>query len=93
MQWVDVPAGNLPYRAVLDLERPADVFRLSTRTHTEWAFMSDTNDAEYFEPFSVMQLDYELETDLHGDIEAGPSTRWRSSGSSDEGRCPARSRR
>ena len=45
MQWKEVPAGNLPYRVVLDAERPADVFRLSTRTHTEWDFMSDTVDA------------------------------------------------
>ena len=70
MQWKEVPAGNLPYRAVLDAERPGDVFRLSTRTHTEWTFMSDTVDSEFFEPFSVLELDYKLETDLRGDIEA-----------------------
>jgi subtilisin family serine protease len=71
MQWIEVPAGNLPYRAVLDAERPADIFRLSTRTHTEWTFMSDSNESDFFEPFTVMQLDYQLETDLHGDLEAG----------------------
>ncbi|MFD9001543.1 S8 family serine peptidase [Streptomyces sp. NPDC059582] len=71
MQWVAVPAGNLPYRAVLDAERPGDVFRLSTRTHTEWTFMSDTVDADFFEPFSVLNLDYKLESDLHGDVKAG----------------------
>ena len=71
MQWEEVPAGNLPYRVVLDASRPASVFRLSTRTHTEWTFMSDTVDSDYFEHFSVLQLDYELETDLRGDIKAG----------------------
>ncbi|MFI6416196.1 S8 family peptidase [Streptomyces sp. NPDC050842] len=71
MQWVEVPAGNLPYRAVLDVERPGDVFRLSTRTHTEWTFLSDTVDSDRFEPFSVLNLDYRLETDLHGDVKAG----------------------
>jgi subtilisin family serine protease len=71
MQWKEVPAGNLPYRAVLDAERPGDVFRLSTRTHTEWTFMSGTVEGESFEPFSVMQLDYGLETDLRGDVRAG----------------------
>ncbi|WP_393063029.1 S8 family serine peptidase [Streptomyces sp. LN549] len=70
MQWQEVPAGNLPYRAVLDAERPGDVFRLSTRTHTEWTFMSDTVDSDYFEPFSVLNLDYKLESDLHGDVKA-----------------------
>jgi hypothetical protein len=70
MQWVEVPAGDLPYRAVLDAERPAETFRLSTRTHTEWTFRSDTVESDSFEPFSVMHLDYQLETDLRGDIRA-----------------------
>ncbi|WP_448316038.1 S8 family serine peptidase [Streptomyces sp. CO7] len=71
MQWIEVPPGDRPYRAVLDAERPADVFRLSTRTHTEWTFRSGTVTSDFFEPFSVLNLDYRLETDLHGDIEAG----------------------
>jgi len=71
MQWKEVPAGDLPYRVVLDAERPADVFRLSTRTHTEWKFRSDTVDSDFFEPFPVMQLEYRLDTDLRGDISAG----------------------
>ncbi|MEV5969331.1 S8 family serine peptidase [Streptomyces sp. NPDC051921] len=70
MQWVEVPAGNLPYRAVLDAERPGGDFRLSTRTHTEWTFMSDTVDSDFFEPFPVLNLDYKLESDLHGDVKA-----------------------
>ncbi|MFF1415454.1 S8 family serine peptidase [Streptomyces sp. NPDC058289] len=70
MQWVEVPAGNLPYRTVLDAERPGDVFRLSTRTHTEWTFMSDTVESDSFEPFSALNLDYKLESDLHGDVKA-----------------------
>lgn len=70
MQWQEVPAGNLPYRAVLDVERPGDVFRLSTRTHSEWTFLSDTVDSDSFEPFSVLNLDYQLESDLHGDVKA-----------------------
>ncbi|MFD3535276.1 S8 family serine peptidase [Streptomyces sp. NPDC058664] len=75
MQWVEVPPGNLPYRAVLDVERPADAFRLSTRTHTEWTFLSDTVDSNSFEPFSALNLDYGLETDLHGDVRAGAAQR------------------
>ncbi|MFI6647835.1 S8 family peptidase [Streptomyces sp. NPDC050529] len=71
MQWQEVPAGNLPYRALLDVERPGDVFRLSTRTHTEWTFMSGTVDSDFFERFSVLNLDYKLESDLHGGVKAG----------------------
>ncbi|WP_369657873.1 S8 family serine peptidase [Streptomyces sp. RPA4-2] len=75
MQWVEVPAGNLPYRAVLDAERPGDVFRLSTRTHTEWTFLSDTVDSDFFEPFSVLNLNYKLESDLHGDVKSHATQR------------------
>ncbi len=71
MQYEAVPPGNLPYRVVLDAGRPADVFRLSTHTHTEWRFMSDTVDADQFVPFPVMKLDYRLATDLRGDVRAG----------------------
>jgi hypothetical protein len=71
MQWKEVPSGNKRYRVVLDAERPADVFGLSTRTHTEWTFFSDTVESNDFEPFSVMQLDYRLDTDLRGDVKAG----------------------
>ncbi|MFE4695972.1 S8 family serine peptidase [Streptomyces sp. NPDC056738] len=75
MQWQEVPAGNLPYRAVLDVERPGDDFRLSTRTHSEWTFMSDTVDSDSFEPFSVLNLNYELASDLHGDVKADATQR------------------
>jgi hypothetical protein len=71
MQFQDVPAGDHHYRVVQDASRPAKVFRLSTRTHTEWTFSSDTVDSDYFEDFSVLQLDYDLETNLRGDIRAG----------------------
>jgi hypothetical protein len=71
MQWQDVPSGDLPYRVVHDASRPAKVFRLSTRTHTEWTYRSGTVDSDYFEDFSVLQLDYDLETDLKGDIRGG----------------------
>ncbi|WP_033775432.1 S8 family peptidase, partial [Salinispora oceanensis] len=68
-----VPAGTLPYRLVLDASRPADEWRLSTRTHTEWDFISSTNSAPPADPVPIplLQLDYELETDLRGDAEAG----------------------
>lgn len=75
MQWQEVPAGDLPYRAVLDVERPGDVFRLSTRTHSEWTFRSGTVDSDDFEPFSVLNLDYKLESDLHGDVKADATQR------------------
>ncbi|MEU4216902.1 S8 family serine peptidase [Actinoplanes sp. NPDC026623] len=71
IQWKPVPAGTLPYHLVLDGSRPAEEWRLSTRTHTEWDFVSSTNDAEFFEPFALLQMEYRLDTDLHGDAKAG----------------------
>ncbi|MEV0426317.1 S8 family serine peptidase [Micromonospora sp. NPDC050495] len=71
LQWAEVPAGTLPYRLVLDASRPAQEWRLSTRTHTEWDFVSGSNQADTFVPFALLQLDYALETDLRGDVRAG----------------------
>jgi len=71
MQWEEVPAGDRPYRVVHDASRPASVFRLSTSTHTEWTFRSDSVDSDYFEDFSVLQLDYDVETNLRGNIVGG----------------------
>ncbi|MET8151211.1 S8 family peptidase [Actinoplanes sp. NPDC049668] len=71
LQWKAVPAGTLPYHLVLDASRPAEQWRLSTRTHTEWDFVSSSNDSEKFEPMALLQLEYRLDTDLHGDARAG----------------------
>ncbi|GAA4464409.1 S8 family serine peptidase [Phytohabitans houttuyneae] len=73
MQWVTVPPGTLPYRLVLDASRPAEQWRLSTRTHTEWDFVSGTAASDDFEPFALLQMEYRLATDLRGDVKAGTS--------------------
>ncbi|MGW2084935.1 S8 family serine peptidase [Streptomyces sp. NPDC001880] len=73
-------AGNLsperlPYRVVLDSARDADVWKTSIRTHTEWNFVSGATDENgpYRTDIPMLQLDYEVDTDLAGDVEAG---RW-----------------
>ncbi|MEJ3745046.1 S8 family serine peptidase [Actinomycetes bacterium KLBMP 9797] len=75
LQWEEVPSGTLPYRLVLDASRPADPWRLSTRTHTEWDFVSASNAADDFVPLALLQLDYRLATDLRGDVPAGTTQR------------------
>ncbi|WP_326656948.1 S8 family serine peptidase [Streptomyces sp. NBC_00385] len=74
-------AGNLaaeerPYRLVLDATRDADIWKTSVRTHSEWAFVSGAPDPEG--PFQVdipmLQLDYDVATDLAGDVRAGKWT-------------------
>ncbi|GAA3778776.1 S8 family serine peptidase [Plantactinospora mayteni] len=71
LQWEEVPAGTRPYRLVLDASRPAEEWRLSTRTHTEWDFVSSSNAADRFEPLALLQMEYRLDTDLRGDVRAG----------------------
>ncbi|NUT38018.1 MAG: S8 family serine peptidase [Hamadaea sp.] len=75
MQWFDVPTGTKDYRLVYDAERDAAEWRLSTRTHTEWGFTSGTVDSDWFEPMSLLELDYLLDTDLSGDVPGGSTQR------------------
>ena len=75
LQWAELPGGTLPYRLVLDASRPAERWRLSTRTHTEWDFVSASNAADDFVPLALLQLDYSLETDLRGDAKGGTTQR------------------
>lgn len=77
LQWKQVPSGTLPYRLVLDASRPAEEWRLSTRTHTEWDFVSSSNDSDRFEPMALLQMEYRLDTDPHGDVPAGSTQRIR----------------
>jgi subtilisin family serine protease len=72
LQYVEVPAGTLPYRLVHDASRPADPWRLSTRAHTEWAFVSGTTPTDAAaQPVALLELNYLLDTDLRGDVPAG----------------------
>jgi subtilisin family serine protease len=75
LQNVDVPSGTLPYHLVLDASRPAAEWRLSTRTHTEWDFVSGTTPTTAAEPLALLELDYHLDTDLRGDAKAGRTER------------------
>ncbi|MEU2488658.1 S8 family serine peptidase [Streptomyces sp. NPDC012617] len=68
----DLPAGMLPYRLVIDSERDAATWKTSTRTHTEWNFLSGAlPDGTERADIPLLQLDYEVDTDLAGDVRAG----------------------
>ncbi|WP_405749839.1 S8 family serine peptidase [Streptomyces sp. NBC_00012] len=71
----DVSPEKLPYRFVLDSARDSDLWRTSTRTHTEWNFVSGAMDENgpFQADIPMLQLDYRVDTDLAGDVEAG---RW-----------------
>ncbi|WP_327370903.1 S8 family peptidase [Streptomyces sp. NBC_01217] len=65
-------AQKLPYRFVLDSTRDGDVWKTSTRTHTEWSFVSGQMDQNgpWQADLPLLQLDYKVDTDLAGDVEA-----------------------
>ncbi|MFG3136257.1 S8 family serine peptidase [Streptomyces sp. NPDC048211] len=67
---------KLPYRLVLDASRDADIWKTSVRTHSEWSFVSGAPDPEgpYQVDIPMLQLDYDVATDLAGDVKAGKWT-------------------
>ncbi|MEW1893124.1 S8 family serine peptidase [Streptomyces sp. NPDC085659] len=72
----DLPDEKLPYRLVLDASRDADTWKTSVRTHSEWSFVSGALDPEgpYQVDIPMLQLDYDVATDLAGDVRAGKWT-------------------
>ncbi|MDF9807589.1 subtilisin family serine protease [Streptomyces sp. HB372] len=71
----DLAAEKLPYRLVIDSERDAETWKTSTRTHSEWGFVSGALDeGTYQADIPMLQLDYAVDTDLAGDVRAGRTT-------------------
>jgi len=69
-----VPDQTVTFR--LDLKASRDpVFRLSTRTHTEWTVVSPkVSDPLAMDTMAVLQLDYQVDTNLAGDARGGRQT-------------------
>ncbi|MFF2010934.1 S8 family serine peptidase [Streptomyces sp. NPDC058195] len=69
----DLSPEKLPYRLVLDSARDAGEWRTSTRTRTEWNFVSGAMDENGPSQADIpmLQLDYRVATDLAGDVKAG----------------------
>lgn len=68
----DLSAEKVPYRLVIDSARDEATWKTSTRTHTAWDFVSGalpegTQQAD----IPLLQLDYDVSTDLAGDVKAG----------------------
>ncbi|MFI2779527.1 S8 family serine peptidase [Streptomyces sp. ALB3] len=68
----DLSPEKVPYRLVIDSARDEAVWKTSTRTHTEWDFVSGalpegTPQAD----IPLLQLAYDVDTDLAGDVKAG----------------------
>ncbi|MFF4245740.1 S8 family serine peptidase [Streptomyces sp. NPDC001822] len=68
----DLPAERLPYRLVIDSARDEATWKTSTRTHTEWNFLSGSlPEGTERADIPLLQLDYDVDTDLAGDVRAG----------------------
>ncbi|MFG2924701.1 S8 family serine peptidase [Streptomyces sp. NPDC048305] len=66
----DLPAAERPYRLVIDSARDEATWKTSTRTHSEWGFVSAGQGDEPAD-IPMLQLDYDIDTDLAGDVKAG----------------------
>ncbi|MEV3933104.1 S8 family serine peptidase [Streptomyces sp. NPDC049944] len=69
-------AEKVPYRLVIDSVRDEETWKTSTRTHSEWGYESGalpegTQQAD----IPLLQLDYDVDTDLAGDVRAGRSVK------------------
>ncbi|MFD4035211.1 S8 family serine peptidase [Streptomyces sp. NPDC058637] len=70
----DLSPEKRPYRLLIDSVRDAEKWKTSTRTHTEWDFVSGAlPDGTQQADIPLLQLDYDVETDLAGDVRAGRS--------------------
>ncbi|MFC5832424.1 S8 family serine peptidase [Nonomuraea insulae] len=60
--WDGLPEEAAPYRVTLDVNRNAATWRTSTRTHTEWGFVSAPVDPDgpWQVDIPMMQLDYDV---------------------------------
>ena len=65
-----LPADTQParYRLELDVDQQAPWWQLSTRTRTAWEFDSARPAAGRREPLGLLQLDYDVDTDMYGRI-------------------------
>ncbi len=72
-----LPADPSParYRLELDVDQQAPWWQLSTRTRTAWEFDSARPPAGRREPLGLLQLDYDVATDLCGRIPDAPPDR------------------
>ncbi|MFE4653575.1 S8 family serine peptidase [Streptomyces sp. NPDC056707] len=62
----EVAPEPLPYRLVVDSSRNFPNRPYSSRTRTDWSFISDEADAAVLETLPLVQLDYKVSTDLSG---------------------------
>lgn len=59
------------FKVVTDTTMDPDVWRLSTKGHSEWTFKSSATPADRWTYLPMLNLGFDIDTDLHGDVRAG----------------------
>ncbi|MFI6486165.1 S8 family serine peptidase [Streptomyces sp. NPDC050564] len=67
----DAPADEHTYKVVTDTALDADRWKLSTKGHTEWTVRSAATPEDRFTFLPLLNLGYDVDTDLAGDVPGG----------------------
>ncbi|MFB7515253.1 S8 family serine peptidase [Streptomyces sp. NPDC056144] len=67
----DAPAEEATFKVVTDTALDRDRWRLATKGHTEWTVRSAETPADKVTYLPMLNLGFDLDTDLHGDVRAG----------------------
>lgn len=59
------------FKVVTDTTLDPDVWRLATKGHSEWTFKSSATPADRWTYLPLLNLGFDVDTDLHGDVRAG----------------------
>ncbi|WP_225821135.1 S8 family serine peptidase [Streptomyces naphthomycinicus] len=70
----DAPADEHTYRVVTDTALDAGRWPLATRGHTEWTFRSAATPEDHWTYLPLINLGYDLDTDLAGRVRGGRRT-------------------
>ncbi|MFF8376164.1 S8 family serine peptidase [Streptomyces sp. NPDC015661] len=67
----DAPAEEATYKVVTDTALDADRWRLGIKGHSEWTFRSAETPDDRITYLPLLNLGFDLDTDLYGDVRAG----------------------
>ncbi|WP_030694034.1 S8 family serine peptidase [Streptomyces globisporus] len=67
----DAPAQEATYKVVTDTALDADRWRLGTKGHSEWTFRSAETPDDRVTYLPMLNLGFDVDTDLDGDVRAG----------------------
>ncbi|MCX4530557.1 S8 family serine peptidase [Streptomyces sp. NBC_00841] len=67
----DVKPTEQDFKVVTDTTLDPDVWRLATKGHSEWTFKSSATPADRWTYLPMLNLGFDVDTDLHGDVPAG----------------------